>query len=230
MRPTRSCSVTNPLRSHVISHHRFLFFIHGRNSKIKCTLPFLALNTVFSWTFCTEQAKTAENSWLPLNSAWKRVKLMELSSSLGSLTFFLLLLLLFAPSKRAPLCFRKRWRFYFVVESPAQAIMGVHYHKIIIKRELLFSVWICTYVCLYVCICASLPPPLSSSPMSVFTWLQQPHGHIAHYFFSHSSPSPSFPRSFFLFSLSLRPYFSHIHHFSASVHFFFFSSQKEGST
>lgn len=145
---------------------------------------------------------------------------MELSSSLGSVTFFLLLL--FAPSKRAPLCFRKRWRFYFVVESPAQAIIGVHYHKIIIKRELLFSVWIYTYVCLYVCSCASLPPPLSSSPMSAFTWLQQPHGHIAHYFFSHSSPPPPpFHAVFSSFSLSLRPYFSHIHHFSASVHFFF---------
>lgn len=39
-------------------------------------------------------------------------------------------------------------------------------------------------------------------------------------------PPPPFHAVFSSFSLSLRPYFSHIHHFSASVHFFFFLSER----
>lgn len=41
-------------------------------------------------------------------------------------------------------------------------------------------------------------------------------------------PPPPFHAVFSSFSLSLRPYFSHIHHFSASVHFFFFPLRKKG--
>lgn len=44
---------------------------------------------------------------------------------------------------------------------------------------------------------------------------------ISHIISSLTLPPPPFHAVFSSFSLSLRPYFSHIHHFSASVHFFF---------